>query len=324
MSQDTELSHFLKDVHWLMDILQNIDVGLVVLDQNYEISLWNQFMQNHSGKAPEIVLNQTLFSVFPELSEDWFRRKAEPAFILKSATFTTWEQRPYLFHFPHYRPITGTARFMYQNTTIIPLMNTNGQVSHICLIVYDVTDSAMNKLAQIEANNRLEGLSRIDHLTQLYNRGYWEQCLEKEFKRFDRYQIPASLIMFDIDHFKSVNDTYGHIAGDDVIRMVSATLRSQLRDTDLAGRYGGEEFGVVLTNTDTAGAVELTERLRKQIENQMVVFGEQEIKITVSLGICELNETIDSYQQWLESADKALYYCKEHGRNQSYSLPQTP
>lgn len=320
MSQDADLSHFLKDVHWLMDILQNIDVGLVVLDHSYSICLWNQFMQNHSGKAPEHVLNKSLFSVFPELSQDWFRRKAEPAFVLQSATFTTWEQRPYLFHFPHYRPITGTARYMYQNTTIIPLIDTRGDVSHICLIVYDVTDTAMNKLAQIEANDRLKGLSRIDHLTQLFNRGHWEHCLQQEFKRFDRYQIPCSLIMFDIDHFKSVNDTYGHTVGDDVIRMVSESLRNELRDTDIAGRYGGEEFGVILTNTDSAGAVEFAERLRAAIEQQEVTHAKQTVKVTISLGVCELSALIGNYHDWLEGADKALYYCKEHGRNQVHAL----
>ncbi|MDO3385697.1 diguanylate cyclase [Gilvimarinus sp. SDUM040013] len=319
MSQDSDLTHFLKDVHWLMDILQNIDVGLVVLDHNYQVSLWNQFMQNHSGKAPERVLNQSLFEVFPDLAEDWFRRKAEPAFILKSAAFTTWEQRPYLFHFPHYRPITGTARFMYQNTTIIPLIDTKNEVSHICLIVYDVTDTAMNKLAQIEANDRLKSLSRVDHLTQLYNRGHWEHCLDQEFKRFARYQTPCSLIMFDIDHFKAVNDTHGHPAGDEVIRMVSQSLRQQLRDTDIGGRYGGEEFGVILTNTDSSGALEFAERLRQQVEATEVPNGSESIKVTISLGVCELSALITNYHEWLAAADTALYHCKENGRNQSFA-----
>ncbi|WP_049721629.1 sensor domain-containing diguanylate cyclase [Gilvimarinus polysaccharolyticus] len=314
-----DLSHFLKDVHWLLDILQNIDIGLVVLDANYNVALWNQFMQNHSGKAPEHVLGNSLFGIFPELSEDWFRRKAEPVFVLHSAAFTTWEQRPYLFRFPHYRPITGGASHMYQNTTIIPLINTHGEVEHVCLIVYDVTDSAMNKLAQIEANNRLKGVSRIDHLTKLFNRGYWEHCLTQEYKRFDRYHIPCSLVLFDIDHFKVVNDTYGHTVGDDVIRCVSDCLRAQLRETDIAGRYGGEEFGVILTNTDTAGALEFAERLRKAVEDEAVATATSDVKITISLGVKQLDSAVDSTQNWLECADKALYYCKEHGRNCSHA-----
>ncbi|HEY7886493.1 MAG TPA: diguanylate cyclase [Cellvibrionaceae bacterium] len=320
MSNSEELNHFLKDVHWLMDILQNIDVGLVVLDHNYNLALWNQFMQNHSSKHPTEVLGQSLFEVFPELSENWFRHKAEPVFVLQSASFTTWEQRPYLFHFPHYRPITGTAPFMYQNTTIIPLLDTNNKVSHICLIIYDVTDTATNKLAQIEANKSLESLSRIDHLTQLYNRGYWEQCLVQEFKRYDRYHIPCSLIMFDIDHFKNVNDTYGHTVGDDVIRAVSAALHKELRETDIGGRYGGEEFGVILTNTDGDGAMEFAERLRKTIAALEFTCGAETVKVTVSLGVAEASPALTGHHGWIEQADKALYYCKEHGRNCSHSL----
>lgn len=318
---DSELNSLLKDVHWLMDILQNIDVGLVVMDRDYKISLWNQFMQNHSGKFPEGVLERNIFDLFPDLPEDWFRRKCEPVFLLQSATFTTWEQRPYLFHFPHYRPITGTARFMYQNCTILPLLDTRGNASHICLIVYDVTDNAVNKLAQREANQQLQALSRIDHLTQLYNRGYWEQNLHQEFLRFDRYDIPATLVLFDIDHFKRVNDTYGHTAGDEVIRQVSQCLREQLRETDIAGRYGGEEFGVILTATNKEGGLDFAERLRQAVERQVIHTERQEIQVTISLGVCELAQGVESEQEWLQLADHGLYYCKENGRNQSHCHP---
>src|SRR5437868_8366619 len=109
MATNKELRDFFEDVHWLMDILQNIDAGLVVMDKDYKVELWNSFMQNHSGKAPETVLKQSIFKVFPELSETWFKHKAQSVFVLQNAAFTTWEQRPYLFRFPHYRPITGTA-----------------------------------------------------------------------------------------------------------------------------------------------------------------------------------------------------------------------
>ncbi len=313
LSDDT--NDFFKDVHWLMDILQNIDVGLVVLDHNYKVVVWNSFMQNHGGKRPEDVLDKTIFKTFPELSEEWFRHKAESVFVLKNPTFTTWEQRPYLFHFPHYRPITGTAKHMYQNSTIIPLPDTRGEVLHICLILYDVTDTATSKLAQIETNKRLEELSRIDQLTALYNRGYWEQRLNHEYKVSLRYDIPCTLVFFDIDHFKVVNDTYGHSVGDDVIRYVSEEVREQLRDTDIAGRYGGEEFGIILTNTDRTGGFEFAERLRKTIEAATVVSDSQSVQFTISIGVCEMNSDLKSHQEWLIKVDEALYFCKENGRN---------
>lgn len=310
-----DLSAFFKDVHWLMDILQNIDAGLVVMDRKYGIELWNNFMQNHSGMAPEDVLAKSIFTVFPELPESWFQHKAESVFVLQNATFTTWEQRPYLFRFPHYRPITGTAEFMYQNSTIIPLLDTKGRVEHICLIVYDVTDTAVSKIAQQQANKQLEDLSRIDHLTGLYNRGYWESCLIQEFKRFDRYQLPSTLVMLDIDHFKNVNDTYGHTVGDDVIRQVSRALRAQLRDLDIAGRYGGEEFAVILTGTNAAGGEVFAERLRSAVEQMVVYSSGQQIKFTISLGVSQINESISNHRTWIEHSDQALYHSKENGRN---------
>ena len=310
-----EFSKFFEDVHWLMDILQNIDVGLVVMDKSYKVVLWNSFMQNHSGKSPEEVLQHSIFEVFPELSEAWFKHKAQSVFVLQNATFTTWEQRPYLFRFPHYRPITGTAEHMYQNSTIIPLMDSKGLVEQICLIVYDVTDTAINKISQQQAHQQLQSLSRTDHLTGLFNRGYWELRLIQEFKRFERYKQVSTLIMMDIDHFKKVNDTYGHTVGDDVIRQVSIAIKEQIRDLDIAGRYGGEEFGLILTSTNVQGASVLAERLRSAIE-KMTVFSEgQEVKFTISLGIAQLTGSIVDHRSWIEKADAALYQSKKGGRN---------
>lgn len=314
-----DVSKSFKDVHWQMDILQNIDVGLVVMDQDYTIEVWNSFMQNHSGKTPEEVLGKSIFKVFPELSEPWFKHKAQAVYVLHNATFTTWEQRPCLFRFPHYRPITGTAEYMYQNSTIIPLADTKGQVDHICLIIYDVTDTAVNKLAQQQANRQLQNLSRTDHLTGLFNRGYWELRLIQEFKRFDRYEQPSSLIMLDIDHFKKINDTYGHTVGDEAIRGVSKAIKEQVRNLDIAGRYGGEEFAIILTNTNGDGACVFAERLRSVIENMTVYAEGHEVKFTVSLGICELTESLHDHRNWIERADLALYKSKEGGRNQ-YTL----
>ncbi len=315
MAMSEDISKIFKDVHWQMDILQNIDVGLVVMDQDYRIEVWNSFMQNHSGKSPEAVLGKSIFHVFPELSEPWFKHKAQAVYVLQNATFTTWEQRPYLFRFPHYRPITGTAEYMYQNSTIIPLADTKGHVDHICLIIYDVTDTAVNKLAQQQANKQLQNLSRTDHLTGLFNRGYWELRLIQEFKRFDRYEQPSSLIMLDIDHFKKINDGYGHTVGDEAIRCVSKAIKEQVRDLDIAGRYGGEEFGIILTNTNGDGACVFAERLRKAIENLTVVAEGHQVKFTISLGVSELNDSLHDHRNWIERADQALYKSKEGGRN---------
>ena len=307
----------IQEFHWIMDIIRSIDVGLVVLDRDYRIRVWNNFMENHSGWRPDRVLNNNIFKIFPEIPQDWLIRKAESVFQLKNRAFTTWEQRPYLFKFKNYRPITGSAEYMYQNITLIPLVSANKEVNHVGIIIYDVTDVAVSKIELEEANEQLEGLSRTDRLTQLFNRGYWEECLSLEFTRFKRTHHTSSLIMFDIDHFKKINDSYGHQAGDEVIRQTADAFRHTLRSSDIAGRYGGEEFSAILIDTSAKDALVFAERLRKRIEATNVHYEQHDIRFTISLGVAEISNDMSDYQQWLECSDQALYSSKHNGRNQT-------
>ncbi|WGO98198.1 diguanylate cyclase [Saccharophagus degradans] len=308
---------FLSDFHWLMDVLQNIDVGLIILDEEFNIQLWNSFMQNHSAMGPADVLGKNIFESFPELPEPWFRQKVQSVFVLHNSAFTTWEQRPYLFKFKNYRPVTGIADFMYQNSTIIPLKDTRGKVEHICLIVYDVTEVAVNRLQIQAANLQLHEISRTDGLTGLLNRKTWELDAEQEYKRFKRHEHHCSLVMFDIDHFKNINDSYGHPAGDEVIRQTAAAVKSCIRDIDIAGRYGGEEFTIVLSDTDTEGALVVAERIRNQIQELTVHYEDFAIQFTVSLGVAQLTQQMNNRTAWIDCADKALYQAKKNGRNNS-------
>ena len=306
----------IREMHWFINMLQALDVGLVVLDRNYQVQVWNSFMENHSGLRPNKVIGQQLFALFPDIAESWFRRKAESVFHLGSRAFITWEQRPFLFRFKNYRPITGAAAFMYQNVTLVPLASLDGNVDHLGLIIYDVTDMAVHKLELQQANERLERLNRIDHLTQLYNRGTLEECLEREFQRSRRTFQSCSLLMFDIDYFKKINDNYGHQAGDAVLQATAATLKEALRTTDIAARYGGEEFCVILIDTNAKEAQLVAERLRRNMAERHVLYEGQEIRWTISSGIAELTELMDDHGQWLECADRALYEAKRGGRNQ--------
>ncbi|MFC0117096.1 sensor domain-containing diguanylate cyclase [Pseudoalteromonas xiamenensis] len=305
----------MNEIHWLMDMFNTVDVGLVVLDREYRVCVWNGFMENHSGLLPSAVKDKDIFDLFPSIDEKWFRGKTESVFVLKNRSFTIWEQQPYIFRFKNYRPITGKAEHMFQNSTIIPLTTTTGEVGHVCIIIYDVTDEAMNKIELEVANKQLEQLSRTDSLTKLSNRGFWEENLRKEFKRLKRNQGCSALLMFDIDHFKRINDEHGHSGGDMAIRHVADLLRKTLRETDTAGRYGGEEFAVTLIDTDTEGATIFAERLRTLIEKSVIFYDEEKISITVSVGIACFDDSFEKHEQWIEATDIALYYSKEHGRN---------
>jgi len=305
----------ISEIHWIMDVLQSIDVGLVVIDKEFNIQVWNGFMENHSAIKPTVVLDHNIFKLFPDIPESWFKRKIKSVMLLKGRSFTTWEQRPYLFEFKNNRPITGSSEFMYQNITFIPLLSADGNINHIAINIYDVTEIATSQLELRKANQKLELLSRTDRLTQLNNRGYWEECLAREFDRDRRTHEVCSLLMFDIDHFKKVNDIHGHIAGDEIIRITAKTLLDVTRATDICGRYGGEEFVVILINTDAQNANVLAERIRERIAALQIDFAGTIIPFTVSLGIAEINTDFEDYTQWIECADKALYQAKESGRN---------
>lgn len=301
--------------HWLVDMLESVEVGLVVLDLDFRVQAWNGFMEHHSGITGSQIQNKVLFDVFPDIPQAWLTRKVDAVAMLNTRAFTSWEQRPYLFKFRNTRPITGTEEYMFQNLTISPLTGTNGEVDKICLLIYDVTEFASSKRALERANEQLAKLSMTDRLTGLLNRGTWENLVDAEYERYRRYGQATSLVMFDIDHFKPVNDNYGHLAGDEVIRHTAQTTRNNIRQSDSAGRYGGEEFGIILPETDAENARLLCERIRESIEKSTVETSAGKITYTISMGIAQLTDEPENYMQWMQKADEALYAAKESGRN---------
>lgn len=301
--------------HWLADMLESVEVGLVVLDLEFRVQAWNGFMENHSGITASRIRDQILFDVFPDIPEAWLTRKVDAVAMLNTRAFTSWEQRPYLFKFRNTRPITGTEEYMFQNLTISPLSGTTGNVEKVCLMVYDVTDIASSKRALERANEQLAKLSMTDRLTGLKNRGTWENLVDAEYERYRRYGHTTSLVMFDIDRFKKVNDTYGHLAGDEVIKHTAGMTLNNLRQSDSAGRYGGEEFGIILPETDAEGAKIICERIREGIEQSVVDTTAGPIQYTISMGIAQLTDVPENHMQWMQQADEALYAAKKSGRN---------
>ena len=299
----------------LTHFIDRLDVGVLILDRDMNVQLWNQFMSANSGRSAEEVVGGNIMDLFPELPQRWFKKKIDSVFILKNRSFTAWQQRPYLFQFSHNRPVTGGLEYMYQNCTFIPLKNSDGEVESVCITLQDVTDEGISQKLLQETMSKLEISSRTDGLTQLLNRSYWQYCLSRECKRSIRYNCKTSLIMFDLDHFKSINDTYGHLAGDEVLRRVSDVLKETVRDTDIAGRYGGEEFGVVVSDSDLKAAEGLAERIRKAIASLKIVYEGQMIPVTVSLGVAEYHKDIPSHEKLIGQADAALYRAKKSGRN---------
>jgi len=157
-------------------------------------------------------------------------------------------------------------------------------------------------------------VSHTDALTYLPNRRQVINNLQKEVHRAERYKSPLSILMMDIDHFKDVNDTYGHTVGDQVLFQLANLLREGIRKTDMVGRYGGEEFLIVLPNTSLPKATEMASRLCKSIREAEIDVGNK-VKITVSIGIAEYRHGDENWQKFLSRADMALYAAKNAGRD---------
>lgn len=173
---------------------------------------------------------------------------------------------------------------------------------------------------EIRSDIRLISLATTDALTGLMNRGWMAVQYEKEFERATRYKRPMSLIILDLDDFKKVNDTYGHAAGDEVLRRVGACLSAQSRVHDLPGRYGGEEFALLLPETPLQGALVIAERLRRSIATLAIEFDSATLHITASLGVASVEEGDDrSLKQLMQRADQALYSAKRRGKNRVVS-----
>ena len=180
--------------------------------------------------------------------------------------------------------------------------------------------SETNKMDVIKKINFMyshtKHLSVTDPLTGLYNRRHFDNMIEREFLRAQRYSNDLSVAVIDVDFFKKVNDTYGHLCGDYVLKEVAYLTLQTFRKTDMVFRYGGEEILVILTETPLEKAIIPLERLRKAIENYPFNYDNNDIHVTVSIGVESLNENIGCFEELIDNADKALYYAKGNGRNQ--------
>lgn len=210
----------------------------------------------------------------------------------------------------------------------VPLV-TNGKVIGVMEAMNKTDDSCFNNFdleifkslavqASIAINNaRLYAMAITDGLTKLFIHRYFNLRLEEEFNRVKRYDRDLSLIMLDIDHFKSFNDNYGHQLGDKVLSNTAQEIKTNCRTTDVPARYGGEEFVIIVPETNKNGAIILAERIRREIELKEMKHKNKKINITISAGVSSFKDNNPNNPiTLLEMADKALYYSKRNGRNQ--------
>ena len=292
----------------LNQVFDAINIGIVILDREMKVKKWNRWMEIHSGIDADKILDSPIYEFFPDLETAKFKRNCKSVFSFGNFCFFSQKLHKYLFPFKSSGYLDSDFEYMQQNCAMGPLRNEESEIEYMFMYVQDVTEVAIYEHKLVEMNVK-------DGLTGIYNRRFLESKLQEEFSRHKRYSREFSFIMFDIDHFKHVNDEYGHQCGDFIIQSVCTRVTSIIRNIDIFARYGGEEFCCMLPETPLKGGLHVAERFRKAIEDQENKFNDLNVKVTISLGVSELREDISSAEMLMKKADDALYRAKNGGRN---------
>lgn len=293
----------------LLDFLPN---GAFILDKDFTVIYWNRCLENWTKIKKEDILRQNISHFFPHLLAQKYRKRIEPIFQGSPPVIFSSYLHQHLI--PSLLP---NNQFRIQHTIVNSFFDDFNNQYYALFIIQDVTELTQRMLDYRQLKEHLYKLSIKDPLTGLYNRRYLEDEVEKEIERCQRYKLNLGVIMIDIDHFKEINDTFGHDSGDFVLKIIGNLLISNIRKSDLACRYGGEEFTVILIEQNLVETKNKAENLRKLIESQKIVYQEQcFLKITASFGVANYPQDGLTLSSLLRAGDVALYYSKHHGRNQ--------
>lgn len=286
------------------EILDHLQTGVYFVDRDRIITYWNRGAENLSGFASEKVLGHSCrenILIHVDGSGRLLCTTACPlAFTLRDGKMR--EADVFMHHRDGHRvPVT---------VRVTPLCE-GGEIAGAVEVFYDNS----SKIAVLERLKQMEAAAMLDGLTGVGNRRYSELYLRKMLAESSELNLPMGLVFVDIDHFKQINDQYGHAVGDRVLVMVANTLRHALKSFDYIGRWGGEEFVVALANVDQAGLADTAEHLRIQIKTSLLTGDELMVRVTASLG-ATLAKAGDDLESLVDRADRLMYLSKANGRDQ--------
>jgi diguanylate cyclase (GGDEF)-like protein len=298
-SDVTEIVRHADELEGLRNALDNISDGVLLLDTDLKAQFLNRKVRDYWGVTEEQVAKRPSYL---DLISNAPHAHAHGVPEGELAAFFAGRVEAVRSANPSLRDAhTPDGRHIRVQTSVTA---NGGRMLTYC----DVTDLVKNA-------EQLEKLATIDSMTNLYNRRHFMISAQAEWNRFQRYQRPLSLLAIDIDHFKSVNDRYGHAVGDEAIISVAAACLLGKRASDIVGRLGGEEFAMLLPETDMAQSEIVAERIREQIEGHFLTVHKVRFNVTISIGIAAATISMSGVDALLRSADEALYQAKHAGRN---------
>jgi two-component system cell cycle response regulator len=304
VSQNEQLQQSYRLVEYanrrFSELFENVPIACFTVDIEGSIREWNLAAQQLYGYTKEEVLHQPFYArVFRGASASHIHDILQR--VMQGSAITGIESEDY----------DSEGNLHYVIRSVFPIRSPNREVVGAIVSVVDVTHRVEYENQLKALNQKLQSLAVTDGLTGLHNHRAFQDYLEEQFQTAMRNKQPLALILMDVDHFKQYNDTYGHQAGDEVLRQVAQILQANVREGDFVARYGGEEFVVVLPRADSESAVAVAERLRRAVES-----AEWHLRpITGSFGVACIRPDMETRQELIEAADQALYQAKKNGRN---------
>ncbi|QOP42893.1 diguanylate cyclase [Sulfurimonas sediminis] len=291
-SLDKETAQERRKVYLLAKALEQTDDMVLITDVNGIIEYVNDSVLVKTGyERSELIGNKTNIFKSGNHRNDFYKRLWKTILSGKNYNSVIIDKTKY-------------GRLYYADLKITPLFDEERNIQNFVATSTDIT-------SRIEMEKKLQKLATIDSLTEIYNRYKIDEAINLHIERHKRYKEPFCILMFDIDFFKKVNDTYGHDIGDRVLKALSRLVLTHIRKTDIFGRWGGEEFVVILENTSREKALHIAEKLRKRVEAYSI---DKKYKITISIGVAEYSEP-ETREELVKKADEALYKAKQTGRN---------
>lgn len=288
-------------------ILDTIENGILIIDQELHIRFWNKWLAVHTGIPKTTAQGSSLESLFPDISFSLLKRKIRISLKIHSSTFFNSSVERYVIPIELKRITKSIFQHMRQDVVITPLTPTE-----VSVIIYDASPLLEAKAIIDEQLRMVEKQARTDGLTQCYNKTMFNELLSAEVKKADRHSHIFSLVIFDIDNFKSVNDTHGHLTGDHVLKEIARISINAIRESDIFARWGGEEFCILLPQTGLAGAALLADKVRLAIaDHDFGAPGHQHC----SFGVAQYPPGATE-NSLIACADSALYHAKHQGKNQ--------
>ena len=293
-----------KQATSLETLARSIFDGLLQIDLNGHIVLWNKGAERITGYTADSITNQDFKIVFAGSSQDSTAKSFDNISMI-SKTLTDGVEREGLITFKD-----KEGYFLKLLVRIIVIRNEKGKITG----VFEIMNDNKVLISIHQQNKKTDQTVLLDSGTGIGNRAHIELKIRNALEESQLSGIPMGILFIDIDKFKDFNDTYGHLTGDKVLRFVANTLRQNLRTSDSCGRWGGEEFIVLVLDSNLDGLMKIAEKLRRLVESGGINDGEKELRTTISIGATVANGA-DTLNSLLERADKLMYQSKEAGRN---------